>query len=501
VERKSGLAAALTLLTLASCVGARTPPAAPLPPRYIADGSTRACSVSYDGFVWYRVGPGSFSPIEVRESACPEALLRITDPPRPSWAVPNGPTQARFVAASLQEKYLPAGMRSIEAAAAPHHIPVTWMLGNSNYMGLADTYNAYHANNGDGMEAEYVPWFLDALRAKFPWYVPTVSVAGAVTERDITGYLEHGEHAFWGIAWNSTGTDHYADYGAPWGTYCADPQSYKRPAPDGSCSLLAFEWTARDLTRAYLSGHEEWFSVDPDDLLLRARFTRRDAQRYVRAIVDAYAAAGQTQPLVMVAQQETAENLNPGDAQILEALYGEARSDGMRAETLAQAAGDARAFSSAPRAVAFPFLTGGVRPPSSLLHGDTLYPATIDYHDTQSGMTFLAGHTLPTRIFRYADARSSSAPLALRALPVAQMPVVTGASFERGTLTVHVTAPVALHAALALWSDPRILRITQPGALAAGRAGVVIPVDLKRGGNAIAIACPGCTGTTLPYST
>ena len=102
------------------------------------------------------------------------------------------------------------------------------------------------------------------------------------------------------------------DMGAPWGAYCADPTSYKRPSPSGNCALVAFEWTARDLTRAYFTQHEEYYSTDPDDLLLRAQFDMGTGSTYIRALVDAYAAAGQTQPLVMVSQQETAEEaLNP----------------------------------------------------------------------------------------------------------------------------------------------------------------------------------------------
>src|SRR5208283_2423623 len=110
------------------------------------------------------------------------------------------------------------------------------------------------------------------------------------------------------------------DLGAPWGTYCADPRAYKRPDPSGDCPLLAFEWTARDLTRAYLSGREDWFSTDPDDLR-RAGFSTGAAIDYVRAVIDAYAAAGTSQPLVVVAQQESYEGAGGEDGEILDALY------------------------------------------------------------------------------------------------------------------------------------------------------------------------------------
>jgi hypothetical protein len=390
-------------------------------------------------------------------------------------------------------------MQSIAGVAAPHHVPVSWMIGSYAYLANTSLYQSYHAANGDDVEAENNPTLVRDLTVRLPWYVPTVSVEGAGHERNIPGLIALGEHAFWGITWNSHGTDRTFDYGAPWGSYCADPSSYKRPQPNGNCDLLAFEWTARDLTRAYLSGHEEYFSTDPDDLLARAQFSVSGAQSYVRAIADAYAAAGETQPIVMVSQQESGGNSSDG-ASILDALYGQAVSDGMKAETLATAATDARTFSAAPRAIAFPYISGGIQLASSIVNGQKLYPATIDYHDTQSGMTFLAGHTLPTRLFRYADDNHSAYDVPFPALPVSAMPSLTAATAKNGKLALAFSAPVALHFAIAIWSDPSALRIDFPGAVRAGRAGEVVAFDVRPGPNQIVVPCAGCRSTTFAYS-
>jgi hypothetical protein len=469
----------------------------------VVDVGTQACSVSYDGLLWYAVPAGAFSPIDVRQTTCPSTALSATmSPPRPAWAIPRGATQTRFVATSYQVAYVPDGMKSIHRTAVAHDIPMTWMIGAFEWVKLANLYRTYHFANGDDVQSGNAVSLVHSLQRNFPrWFVPVVSVEGAGRERDITGLQALGESAFWGIAWNSRGVDGTSDYGAPWGSYCADPASYKRPQPDGGCSLLAFEWTARDLTRAYASGREEYFSTDPDDLLLRARFAPDSAQTYVRAIVDAYAAAGETQPIVMMSQQESAENLNPGDEGILDALFGQAVADGMKIETLAQAAADARTFSAAPRAIAFPYIPGGVEIRSSILGGQKLYPATIDYHDAQSGMTFLAGHTLPTRVFRYADYPHSAFNVPLPTIPESETPQLTAASAEDGTLALSFRAPVALHYGIAIWSDPAVLRLTNPGAIAAGRAGVVVTFDLKPGPNQIVVRCSGCRATTFPYST
>ncbi len=469
----------------------------------VVDASTQPCAVSYDGLLWYAVPATAFSPIDVRQTTCPSGALSANmSPPRPAWAIPRGPTQTRFVATSYQVAYLPDGMKSIHRVAAAHNVPMTWMIGAFEWLKLTQLYRTYHFKNGDDVQSGNAASIVHSLRVNFPrWFVPVVSVEGAGRERNIAGLQALGETAFWGIAWNSRGIDGTSDYGAPWGSYCADPTSYKRPQPDRGCSLLAFEWTARDLTRAYASGREEYFSTDPDDLLLRARFTPDGAQAYVRAIADAYAAAGETQPMVMLSQQESAENLNPGDEGILDALYGQAVTDGMKVETLARAAVDARTFSAAPRAIAFPYIPGGVEIRSPILGGQKLYPATIDYHDEQSGMTFLAGHTLPTRVFRYADYPQSAFDVPLPVIPESETPRLTAASADNGTLALSFQAPVALHYAIAIWSDPAALRVANPGAIPAGRAGVVVTFDLKAGPNQIVVRCGGCRATTFRYST
>lgn len=331
--------------------------------------------------------------------------------------------------------------------------------------------------------------------------MPTVSAEGGGSERNIPGLLALGESGFWGITWNSHGIDGNFDLGAPWGTYCADPSSYKRPQANGTCPLLAFEWTSRDLTRAYMSGHEEFFSTDPDDLQERAGFSTTDAMTYVQHIVDAYAAAGQSQGLVMMTQQESAENLNPGDPGILQALYARAIQDGMHPETLAQANSSVRGFSALPRAVAFPYIPGGTLVPSSVLMGSTVYPATIDYHDAIAGMTFLAGHTLPTRIFPYALDPTSAYNVPLAQLPSTAMPTLMNVTVANGTISFVLQSSIPMHFGLALWANPTLLGISGAGVTPAGRAGVVLTFDLQIGTNTMTFACPGCTSTTFDYST
>ena len=467
----------------------------------VVDRSAGLCTVSYDGVIWYRIPAREFPPIDVRLATCGFKVLgRNPSPPRPHWSIPSAATQTRFVFTSLDEVISVKGTRNIERMAAAHHVPVSWMVGDIRHMAYAADYNAFHRTNGDDAQAQFWDNLHVAMLAKLPWYVPSVSILTAGVERDVRRALSFGEHAFWGITWNSHGTDGTFDYGAPWGTYCADVHSYKRPQPDGGCAFLAFEWTARDLTRAYLSGREAAFSTDPDDLLRRGGFSPKSAGAYARRIVDAYAAAGKAQPIVMIVQEESIDGLIAANAVVMNALLDEAVSDGMKVETLSQAARDARTFSAAPRAVAFPYIFGGREVESDVLHGDTLYPATIDYHDSHIGVTFLSGHTLPSRVFRYADYPVSRFNRPLPQVPGWEMPSLLRASVKNGWLKFVFAAPRALRFGVAIWSDPSQLKISGPGEIRAGRAATVLVFDLKAGTSDVRYRCRGCRSSTFTYS-
>ncbi|MBD5656003.1 MAG: hypothetical protein IAI50_12615 [Candidatus Eremiobacteraeota bacterium] len=469
------------------------------------------CTVSVDGFVWYALGEGAVAPIDFQHVRCaaPGTLDGNVLPAIPSWAKATGPTEAIFVATSLQETYSLAGMQNIARVARGYGIPVTWLVGTLNYLRRnAVYYNAKHAEFGDDVELENKPALYAPAHRLLPWYSPAVSIEGAGHERNIARAMSSGNDAFWGITWNSHGTDSTSDEGAPWGTYCADVTAYKRPSPSGECSLLAFEWTARDLTRAYFartnrSGYsaEAAFSTDPDDVVERAGFAPADGAAYVTALVDAYAAAGAHMPLVMVSQQETADQGAAAlrDGVILDALYGEAKRVGMRVMTLRQAAVAARAFSAQPRAIAFPYIPGGN---TSRRNGVAFFPATIDYHDDAAGMTFASGHTLPDRVFDYAKnpVATFDRPLVATRPGDAAYPSLKDVAVHDGRLAFTFDAPVATHFGVAVWTDPRELGALGGNVTPAGNAGFVAAFDLPQGPSVQNVPCPRCSSTTFPFS-
>jgi hypothetical protein len=273
-------------LAVAACSGggAGLPSIPPPPPAIsgigIFDESTNGCTVSYDGLIWYAVPPGHFSPLDVRSSKCGADLGSDPNAPIPVWALPNGPTKAIFVATSLQQRYSVPGMQMLESDASAVHVPITWMIANGTYLSDAPLYDQYHAKNGDDVETGEIGPPVAQMKANFPWYAPQVSVDGAGRQRYPADDIAAGFGGFWGITWDSQGIDGTSDLGAPWGEYCADPASYKRPDPGGTCPFLAYEWTARDLTRSYLSTLDYWYSTDPDDILIRAGFDPVSGAQY-----------------------------------------------------------------------------------------------------------------------------------------------------------------------------------------------------------------------------
>jgi len=469
------------------------------------------CSVSSDGFIWYALPEGAIPPIDFTRADCSGPATTSADivPPLPRWSRSAAPTQAIFVATSLQDTYSLGGMQGIERDAEGAGLPVTWLVGDPMFLGQnAAYYNTLHAGNGDDVELENKTLLYTIASRRLPWFAPSVSIEGAGHERQIAAAIARGNAAFWGITWNSSGTDDTFDAGAPWGSYCADVTSYKRPSPVGDCSLLGFEWGARDLTRAYLThtdaasySAEAAYSSLPEDVLTRGGFSVSGGAEYVRHLVDAYAAAGVSQPLVMVSEFESGDEGAHGtrDDDVLTALYGEAKNTGMKTMTLRAAALAARTFSARPRAIAFPFIFGGI---DTIYNGIPFAPATIDYHDNSAGMTFICGHTLPSRVFEYALDPVSVFDRQLAELTPAAggYPQLTGVAASDGALTFAFDAPAAMRFGVAVWTDPGPLGLSGPAVTSAGHAGFVAAFDLPAGRSQQTVPCAGCRSTTFPLS-
>lgn len=368
-------------------------------------------------------------------------------------------------------------------------VPLTYLLG---WEWVPQNVPAIEAEHAFGDDVQVAPTDIANARQAWPWFHPVVAVLGAGQERRIDLALSTQQRAFWGIAWNSSGVDGTSDRGSPWGFYCADPTSYKRPSPNADCRLASVEWTARDLTMAYESGREDAYSTVPEDLRLRAKLSPAAAAQYMRELVDAYAAAGETVPLLLVAQEEAAEFAGAAadDAPILRAMYEQARANGMTVTTLSDAVLRLAALGQHARVVAFPALASSGR------YG----PATIDASDAHVDMTFSAAETVPDRVFEYDREPTSKFNVPSPQLSQNEMPELRSAEASHGTLTLTYYAPVATRFGAAFWTAPDAVGWTSPNVIPAGRAGAVAFFDLVPGENTIVLGCRHCDSTTLPYA-
>ncbi len=481
----------VSIATVALCCGTafgaqRAPATAPVVDSLAGISS---CRVTSDRGLWYTVRQGAFSPLHVATADCPADALGVVTAPVPSWAKPDGPTQAVFAAVSLVEKPRGGPLQPLAQTARAAGVPLTFLLGWDWIPSNVPVIDGEHALGDD---VQVVPSNVGLARAAWSWYAPSIAVLGAGMERRVDLTVAQGLGAFWGITWNSSGTDGAFDRGAPWGLYCADPHSYKRPEPDGRCELAGIEWTARDLTMAYESGREDAYSTDPDDLRLRAHLAPSAAAEYEREMVDAYAAAGQTTPLLMIAQEEAAEFAAAlaDDRPIEQALYERAKRDGMATITLSQAVSRLLPSAPNPRVVAFPALAVSGR------YG----PATIDAHDARVGLTFSAANLMPDRVFAYDRATTSSLDLPVPQLSARELPRLLAVSAAGGVLTLRFHAPVATDFGVAFWVDPAVAGWTSPNVIPAGRAGAVAFFDLAAGDDTITLGCRACTSTNFPYA-
>ena len=381
------------------------------------------CRVTADNLLWYTVPQGHFSPIDYLSGACDKpGTFGLDSGSIASWAKPTGVTQAMVAIASVVYGAPLAGITTMASLAHATNAPVTWLDGELSAVTAGADYNSYHTQYGDDVSTTYIA--LSAFESALSWVAPGVADEGVDHERMTSNDTAVGDFSFWGIAWNSHGVDGTYDEGAPWGSYCTDLNSYKRPNPQSGCPLVSVEWTARDLTRAYLSNREDIFSTDPDDVTIRGGMSTATATAYERAIVDAYAAAGQTQPLTMVLQQESTETEEyPADPPILTALYQEAQADGLKPVTLAQAAKAQQTNGNQTRVIAFPGIP---------VANYAAVPATIDFHDTNVGMTFVAGKAAPERVFEFAKETTSVYDLGVPQLT--QMPTITAVAASAGSL-------------------------------------------------------------------
>ena len=104
--------------------------------------------------------------------------------------------------------------------------------------------------------------------------------------------------------------DDITDRGCPWGCYYMHPEDRLRPA-EGQ-SAIAFEWTARDLLKAFHSGNPCLYSTDPNDVARGGICSWEDID-YWKALADAFIRNTRYNEHVFLTQQQESHETEIAD--------------------------------------------------------------------------------------------------------------------------------------------------------------------------------------------
>lgn len=221
-----------------------------------------------------------------------------------------------------------SGMQRLAELVHGYGIPVTWLVTPTSASLAAKELTHWHEKFGDEVAlappelsltpADDKPPYserrdrLVRLRRELcevlPWTKCTVFSGHTDPEVAKLG-LEIGFEGVWGYCWEQIDVDGITDRGCPWGCYYINPEDRRRPA--WGKSIVSFEWTARDLIKAFHSGHSSLWSTDPNDVA-RSRLCAWDQIDYWKGLADNYVRNARYNPHVFLVQQQESHEMEIG---------------------------------------------------------------------------------------------------------------------------------------------------------------------------------------------
>ncbi len=204
------LACALAILALAwaGCVRPRWPER--------TTKVRRSCAVSYDGWIWYRVPAGTFSPIDARFTQCGSFALARSFVRRP----PAMGDSERSDASALRGRVVTATFLDFRNARARTHRVAVFdsddLDGGATCGGwvLPIIINVFTLATATMSRPNISQVCTMGCARALPWYVPDGQRRWCGEKNAISCAQRPSESAaFWGIAWNSDGIDGTFDRG------------------------------------------------------------------------------------------------------------------------------------------------------------------------------------------------------------------------------------------------------------------------------------------------
>ncbi|HEX73387.1 MAG TPA: hypothetical protein ENN65_08745 [Candidatus Hydrogenedentes bacterium] len=415
------------------------------------------------------------------------------------------------------------GMRRLAAALHPHGVKITWLLRAESAARAAEQLTEWHNTYGD--DAGIVPpepWaeafglsleekvarlgaVRDAVRRALPWADPVITAGH--TDPDMARVCNAlGFEGIWGYCWEQIEVDQITDRGGPWGLFYVDPTNRLRPAKQRS--VVALEWTARDLLKSYHSGNPCLYSTDPNDVA-RGGLCAWDRIDYWRALADNYIRNARYNRQVFLVQHQEAHEMerHPGwfcytdediheAAVMLEAFVKHIRPHA-RMMTLAEAA---RAYRAANERTASSYMlwedAAHARPNPDYTWNTCPgpWPKTFFFYDCDAQMAFVDGQVQPRLLRNYRrpwdDVQFFAEPCIPRPKLVRNTQYVWSREIE-----IAVNSPAPMPYGVALWGDFSLYQIEESPGLIEGkilpRELLFLRFDLKEGENRITVRLIG----------
>ena len=397
------------------------------------------------------------------------------------------------------------GMKRLAETLHPHGVPITWLVSPDSARAAAAEINRWHDEFGDDVavappELSITPVdpsgsyehrrdrfarFRDEIQKTLPW--AGCRIASGHTDPDMVKICaELGFEGLWGFCWEQIDIDDITDRGCPWGFYYMDPEDRLRPAPGRS--VVAVEWTARDLLKSFHSGNPCLYSTDPNDVA-RGSICSWENIDYWKAVADNYLRNTRYNEQVFLLQHQEAHETEVDDGwrcyteeDIRESLVMMDRfvahiKPNVRMMTLAEAV---RAYRDHNEKTASSYMLweDAPAPPFNPDYAWNTcpgpWPRTFLHYDRGAQMMFIQGQLHPVCIRNYAKPWDNADFYAETRIPRAKLIRNTQFAWSR-EIELEVTAPKAMPYGFALWGDYSLYQLGDAPGLVEGK---IMPREL-----------------------
>jgi len=419
------------------------------------------------------------------------------------------------------------GMRLLAGALHPHGVKITWSVSPESARLAARELTDWHNAHGDDVAVSTpdltsgiqhrlsgsidekkatLAGIRKEIRSALPWSNPTIA-SGNHQDPDIARILDDlGFDGLWGFCWEQIEVDAITDRGCPWGFYYMDPADRLRPAQGRG--VIAMEWTARDLLKAFHSGNPCLYSTDPNDVA-RGGICSWENIDYWKALADNYLRNTRYNEQVILLQHQEAHETerNEGwycytnedirESVIMLEEFVKYIKPHARIMTLAEAA---RAYRSRNTHTASSYMLCEDiphPPPNPDYTWNTCpgpWPKTFLHYDRGAQMIFIDGQVQPCCIRNYARAWNTTDYYREPHIPRPRLLRNTRYHWNR-EIEIAVESPAPMPYGLALWGDYSLYQIGEaPRLLEAkilSRELLFLRYDLLPGENRLAVTLQG----------